>query len=186
MCPLAGVNYPDAHGCTALQHSSPAKSRRRSIAISVNLSTRQPGSTLGKTHHWHAQWHTGTQAWLCVATAAPAWPFVGEFYVTVLGHLLILQGFQLFVWHWRPSRGATECGEALLETGTCTTTMLSARLTTAAGVVIVAATCGSAASLSPTAYDVLVYGATPGGVAAAVAAGREGRTVVLVEPGVSA
>ncbi len=30
--------------------------------------------------------------------------------------------------------------------------------------------------------DVLVYGATPGGIAAAVAAGREGRSVLLVEP----
>ena len=32
-------------------------------------------------------------------------------------------------------------------------------------------------------YDVIVYGATPGGVAAAVAAAREGRRVALLEPG---
>ena len=32
-------------------------------------------------------------------------------------------------------------------------------------------------------FDVLVYGATPGGVAAAVAAGREGARVGLLEPG---
>eukprot|EP00037_Helgoeca_nana_P027248 m.311002 g.311002 ORF g.311002 m.311002 type:complete len:458 (+) comp27445_c0_seq2:164-1537(+) len=31
-------------------------------------------------------------------------------------------------------------------------------------------------------FDVLVYGATPGGCAAAIAAGREGRRVVLIEP----
>jgi flavin-dependent dehydrogenase len=34
-----------------------------------------------------------------------------------------------------------------------------------------------------TSFDVVVYGATPGGVMAAVAAGREGRTVTLLAPG---
>ena len=44
--------------------------------------------------------------------------------------------------------------------------------------------CATVVSSHPiVSYDVLVYGATPGGVAAAVAAGREGRAVVLVEPG---
>ena len=43
--------------------------------------------------------------------------------------------------------------------------------------------CCTAAPLSAAPYDVLVHGATPSGVAAAVAAGREGRSVVLIEPG---
>ena len=34
----------------------------------------------------------------------------------------------------------------------------------------------------PSSFDVVVYGATPGGVQAAVAAGREGKSVALLEP----
>lgn len=44
--------------------------------------------------------------------------------------------------------------------------------------------CAAVVSSHPiVSYDVLVYGATPGGVSAAVAAGREGRAVLLLEPG---
>lgn len=39
-----------------------------------------------------------------------------------------------------------------------------------------------AAPAAETEADVIVYGATPGGCAAAIAAGREGRSVVLLEP----
>ena len=47
-----------------------------------------------------------------------------------------------------------------------------------------AVSCLAALNLAaaPAAYDVVVYGATPAGVAAAVAAAREGKSVALVEP----
>ena len=38
------------------------------------------------------------------------------------------------------------------------------------------------ASSKPLTFDIVVYGATPGGVQAAVAAGREGKGVALLEP----
>lgn len=38
------------------------------------------------------------------------------------------------------------------------------------------------ASPKPLTFDIVVYGATPGGVQAAVAAGREGKDVALLEP----
>lgn len=38
------------------------------------------------------------------------------------------------------------------------------------------------ASLAPAATDVVVYGGTPGGIAAAVSAARQGATVVIIEP----
>src|SRR5438067_9040267 len=43
--------------------------------------------------------------------------------------------------------------------------------------------CSPAAAAEPRQADVVVYGATAGGVIAAVAAGREGKTVLLLEPG---
>src|SRR2546421_9679298 len=46
------------------------------------------------------------------------------------------------------------------------------------------AAAGSAVHALPAAgtWDVVVYGATPAGISAAIAAGRQGRRVVLVEP----
>lgn len=42
---------------------------------------------------------------------------------------------------------------------------------------------GVALTAAPAGYDVVVYGGTPAGIAAAVAAGRAGQKVLLVEPG---
>ena len=49
--------------------------------------------------------------------------------------------------------------------------------------VLIASVPSSSALAGSGCFDVVVMGATPGGVAAAVAAGREGRTVALLEPG---
>eukprot|EP01043_Picozoa_sp_COSAG02_P019682 COSAG02_NODE_957_length_15660_cov_23.265793_1_plen_79_part_00 len=55
-------------------------------------------------------------------------------------------------------------------------------MTLAVTLVLLAATTRAATLKTSVSFDVVVYGATPGGVASAVAAARQGARVALAEP----
>ena len=61
--------------------------------------------------------------------------------------------------------------------------MWLAGLLTGAMVMVVAAAAALPHASTPEKMDVLVYGSTPSGVAAAIAASRAGQRVALVDPG---
>src|SRR5262249_25258564 len=58
-----------------------------------------------------------------------------------------------------------------------------ASLMRCAGVLCLAVTSSQTALAQPREYDIVIYGGTAGGVAAAVQGARMGKAVVLIEPG---